>query len=112
MKADDDGWSLNEAEASAGRFKWGWNADTREAVAWAVSGPGDGRPVHDGFLSRVWGRRPSVVNGDVLGTAVCSGGPEQIVVHAYFGKAVPVAVVEWFEKKFPSASVSVLPGAG
>ena len=114
-KPPEDEWlPALPGDLPAGRFKWGWNARTGEAVVWSVYGPGDGRPFHHEFLRSVWGRDPDRVEGDLFGLAEswdadpASGGRERVIVDGY-ASAVPGAVLAWFRREFPNADVLGVP---
>ncbi len=114
MSREDDLWDVvfdgqstpREVDGSASvYFKWGWNAETGEAIAWRLDGGPDGPPIHDWFLTEAWGRPPSFSAGDHLGiatetSATASEGGE-VAITSYYGKPVPVGVVDWFKAAFP-----------
>ncbi len=79
-----------------------------------MTGPGDGVPVHDDYLRPLWGRKPSLRSGDVLGIAFLSSPhpAAALLVEAYYGQPVPAAVLEWFGARFPAAELTPPPAAG
>jgi hypothetical protein len=111
----EDNWLPVLGGASEGRFKWGWDRVHREAVVWSVSGPGDGLPSHDSFLTTAWGRRPSQTDGDTLGAAWLARvkeGEQELVIEAFQEKAVPENVVGWFRRERPDLPIRVIGCAG
>jgi hypothetical protein len=111
---DGDTWDIGFDEpsrldggASVEHFKWGWNAQTGEPTIWRVAGGPDGPPFHPEHLTEAWGRPPSTAAGDVIGIATRATDPEDsdVTITPYYGKPVPVSVVQWFTAAFPSNAV-------
>ena len=112
-EASEDEWLPTVEDADVERFKWAWSEADGELV-WSVSGPGDGRPVHEEQAREVWGRGPSLATGDVVGIA--SYAPEtgaeraHLYIRGYYGSTVPEAIVRWFSETFPGAELRERPG--
>ncbi len=113
MSADDrdvawEDWPPTLEDPDAERFKWAWNEAQGELV-WTVSGPGEGRPLHEEQVRQAWGRALSSASGDVFGMATYEPreGRERalISVRVYYGAFVPASVARWFRDAFPDAEL-------
>ena len=94
-------------------FKWGWNAENGEATVWRVDGGADGSPLHEWYLTDVWGRGPSVSAGDIVGIAAATNTnhaceDHSVTISAFYGSVVPASVVDWFRVEYPGHSVEAV----
>lgn len=111
MSWDDDEWEF-ELTPVEGQFKFGYNGETMQLLAWPVSGSPDGRPFHAEMLVPAWDRHQNQELGDAVGLAQPSApGSTAYVATVYIGTP-PADAIEELRNAVGATSLEIDGGIG